>query len=113
LLLVDGDGRPQRWALAGGDGRDDAHGTLDVVALGPRATLRDALDGMVTSTVGRVAVVDDEGRYQGVADMATITRAVDAMRAAARADNDAAHDSDDSAAADGPDGAEAGAGVVA
>jgi osmoprotectant transport system ATP-binding protein len=93
LVVVDGDGRPRRWATAADSP------TSDVVSLAPRATLSDALDAMVTSTVGRVVVVDDEGRYQGVVDMTTITRAVDDMRAAAR--TEASADADDDADAAG------------
>jgi osmoprotectant transport system ATP-binding protein len=45
-----------------------------------RATLRDALDALVGSTVGRVAVTDAEGHPVGVLDLATVMAAVDAMR---------------------------------
>jgi osmoprotectant transport system ATP-binding protein len=94
LLLVDDQNRPQRWIT----GRDLARevepfgsGGLPAVAqVEPHATLRDALDEMVTSTVGCVIVTDGQGRYQGVVDLGTVMKAVDEMRTAAQARDRAA-----------------------
>jgi osmoprotectant transport system ATP-binding protein len=88
LLLVDGERRPVRWVNARHLDRDDQ--PLDQIGLPatavvePQATLRDALDEMVTSRVGCAIVVDGQGRYQGVVDMGTVMRAVEEMRATAR-----------------------------
>jgi osmoprotectant transport system ATP-binding protein len=101
VLVTDADGRPQRWEPADG-------ASVDVVTVTARSTLRDALDAMVTSTLGRVVVVDDQGRGQGVVDMATVTRAVDAMRADARAEGLGAD-----ATADATAGSDGAAGAVA
>ena len=87
LLLVDDQNRPQRWIT----GRDLAREAEPVDGIGlpataqvePHATLRDALDEMVTSTVGCVIVTDGQGRYQGVVDLGTVMKAVDEMRTAA------------------------------
>jgi osmoprotectant transport system ATP-binding protein len=84
VLVVDGDGRPERWATAGDPG--GAAGQVPaghVATVRAEATLRDALDAMVTSTVGRVVVVDADGSCRGTVDIATVTRVVDEMRAAA------------------------------
>jgi osmoprotectant transport system ATP-binding protein len=86
LLLVDDQNRPQRWIT----GRDLAREAEPVDRIGlpataqvePHATLRDALDEMVTSTVGYVIVTDGQGRYQGVVDLGTVMKAVDEMRIA-------------------------------
>jgi osmoprotectant transport system ATP-binding protein len=88
VLLVDDQNRPQRWITGRDLARDDE--PLDRVGLPatarvePHATLRDALDEMVTSTVGCVIVTDGRGRYQGVVDLGTVMKAVDEMRTAAQ-----------------------------
>jgi osmoprotectant transport system ATP-binding protein len=100
VLLVDEQNRPQRWIT----GRDLARASEPLDGIGlpatarvePHATLRDALDEMVTSTVGFVIVTDGQGRYQGVIDLATVMKAVDEMRSAALA-----RDRADAAEADG------------
>jgi osmoprotectant transport system ATP-binding protein len=94
LLLVDGDNRPLRWVT----GRDLSRDAQPLARVGlpatalvePQATLRDALDEMVTSTVGCAVVVDGRGGYQGVVDMGTVMKAVDEMRASAQARDRAA-----------------------
>jgi osmoprotectant transport system ATP-binding protein len=94
LLLVDDQNRPQRW-ITGRDLAREAE-TLDRVGLPatalvePQATLRDALDEMVTSTVGCAVVTDGQGHYQGVVDLATVMKAVDEMRVDALARDRAA-----------------------
>ena len=94
LLLVDDRDRPLRWVT----GRDVAREGEPIDRVGlpvsavvePQATLRDALDEMVTSTVGCAVVVDGQGRYQGVVDLGTVMKAVDEMRASALARDRAA-----------------------
>jgi osmoprotectant transport system ATP-binding protein len=86
VLLVDDQNRPLRWVT----GRDLARESESLGDVGlpatarvePHATLRDALDEMVTSTVGCVIVTDGRGAYQGVVDLGTVMKAVDEMRSA-------------------------------
>jgi osmoprotectant transport system ATP-binding protein len=89
LLLVDGENRPRRW-LRAADLHDGAapvdRADLPAPAVvDADATLSDALDGLVASTVGCVVVIDRTGRYEGVVDLATVMRAVNEMRAGAPA----------------------------
>jgi osmoprotectant transport system ATP-binding protein len=94
VLLVDDQNRPQRWIT----GRDLARETEPIEHTGlpatatvePHATLRDALDQMVTSTVGCVIVTDGRGSYQGVVDLGAVMKAVDEMRTATQARDRAA-----------------------
>jgi osmoprotectant transport system ATP-binding protein len=101
VLLVDDQNRPQRWIngrdLAREDEPLDQVGLPATARVEAHATLRDALDEMVTSTVGCVIVTDGRGRYQGVVDLGTVMKAVDEMRTAAQA-------RDRAAAAPGDDG---------
>jgi osmoprotectant transport system ATP-binding protein len=111
LLILDDQHRPRRWVNA----RDLARDTAPVGSVGlpatalvePHATLHDALDEMVTSRVGCAIVIDERGKYQGVVDMATIMRAVEEMRAAARAQSRQA-----AAVTSGADSAPVGAGTT-
>jgi len=88
LLLVDDENRPRRWIsardLVPPTGPVERTGLPATAQVEPHATLRDALDEMVTSTVGCVIVTDGRGRYQGVVDLGTVMKAVDEMRIAAR-----------------------------
>jgi osmoprotectant transport system ATP-binding protein len=94
LLLVDDQHRPQRWItgreLAGEAESVDRIGPPAAAHVEPDATLRDALDEMVRSTVGCVIVTDGGGRYQGVVDLGTVMKAVDEKRSAAQARDRAA-----------------------
>ena len=85
LLLVDAENRPERWITARDLAREsealDHVGLPATAVVEPQATLRDALDEMVTSTVGCAVVTDGQGRYQGVVDLGTVMKAVDEMRA--------------------------------
>ena len=89
LLLVDDRDRPLRWVTGRDLAREgepiDRVGLPATAVVEPQATLRDALDEMVTSTVGCAVVVDGQGRYQGVVDLGTVMKAVDEMRASALA----------------------------
>jgi osmoprotectant transport system ATP-binding protein len=110
VLLVDDQNRPQRWVTGrdlARDGGPAAHIGLPATAqVEPHATLHDALDQMVTSTVGCVIVTDAHGRYLGVVDLGTVMKAVDEMRSTARARDRAAAFT----AADPPEGEPAAAG---
>jgi osmoprotectant transport system ATP-binding protein len=94
LLLVDDHDRPLRWVTGRDLAREgepvDRIGLPATAVVEPQATLRDALDEMVTSTVGCAVVVDGQGRYQGVVDLGTVMKAVDEMRASALARDRAA-----------------------
>jgi osmoprotectant transport system ATP-binding protein len=67
LLLLDDAGRPASWLeareLAGDDGSPTE---TPVLALGPDASLRDAMDAMLRAANQRAVVVDSSGRYQGL-----------------------------------------------
>jgi osmoprotectant transport system ATP-binding protein len=101
ILLVDDQNRPQRWVTGRDLARDseavDQVGLPAAAQVEPHATLRDALDQMVTSTVGCVIVTDGRGSYQGVVDLATVMKAVDEMRTATLARDRAAASQADSA----------------
>jgi osmoprotectant transport system ATP-binding protein len=83
LLLLDSDGRPQRWVRAP-DLRTDrpvAEMGLPAVALvEPQATLHDALDEMLVGNAGVAIVVDGKGQFQGIVDIDTIMSSIRAMR---------------------------------
>ena len=88
LLLLDEEDRPLRWVTARDLAREGEPlhrvGLPATAVVEPHATLHDALDEMVTSTVGCAIVVDRRGRYQGVVDLGTVTSAIDEMRSDAR-----------------------------
>ena len=90
VLILDDEHRPQRWVNARDLERDKTPlgrvGLAATAIVEPQATLNDALDEMVTSSVGCAIVVDGRGKYQGVVDIGTVMRAVDEMRATARAE---------------------------
>jgi CBS domain-containing protein len=52
--------------------------------VGPGATLAAALESLVGSRIGAVAVVDDGGALLGTLDLDTIMAAVETMRAGGR-----------------------------
>ncbi|MGH3666375.1 MAG: ABC transporter ATP-binding protein, partial [Egibacteraceae bacterium] len=83
LLVLDADGRPQRWFRPGDLQRPTAdlrRGGFPVATVEPQATLHDALNEMMVSSVGCVIVTDGRGRYQGVVDIDTIMSAIRLMR---------------------------------
>ncbi|MBE2997552.1 ATP-binding cassette domain-containing protein [Nocardiopsis sp. HNM0947] len=66
-LLVDRDRRPLGWAEPGQDR------PLPLIShLGPEHTLHDALDAMLANNSDTVVVTDQDGRYRGTVEMATI-----------------------------------------
>jgi osmoprotectant transport system ATP-binding protein len=84
LLVLDDDGRPTRWLRPRDVRRADAdlaRGGLPVRALvEPQATLSDALNEMITSSVGLAIVTDGRGAYQGIIDIDTVMVSIHAMR---------------------------------
>jgi osmoprotectant transport system ATP-binding protein len=90
VLLVDDRRRPLRWVSA-----DDAPGPRGVEArvVGRSTTLAAALEALLGSRVGVVAVVDDAGGLLGTVDLRTIMTAVEAGRRTPGADRDGATDS--------------------
>lgn len=86
VIVLDGQGRPQRWMsleeLRAADAlvavpRDDS---LEVVSLA--STLNDALDSMLTSSHGVVVVTGRRNVYQGVIRVETIMDAMSDLRGA-------------------------------
>jgi osmoprotectant transport system ATP-binding protein len=83
VLTVDGERRPLRWVsprdLEPGQADLDRVGT-PVTVVEPRATLKDALDGMLTSNCGATVIVDDDGRYRGVVSIERLMGVISEMR---------------------------------
>ncbi|WP_086561606.1 betaine/proline/choline family ABC transporter ATP-binding protein [Streptomyces africanus] len=90
VLLLDRHGRPCKWLRRGDLMR--ARGSLaragtpvhDTVTRD--ATLRDALEAVLTDNTGRVAVTGRNGEYTGVVDMETLLNSVHGMLEADRLD---------------------------
>jgi osmoprotectant transport system ATP-binding protein len=90
VLLLDRRGRPYKWLRRGDLMR--ARGSLaragqlvhDTVTRD--ATLRDALEAVLTDNAGRVAVTGRRGEYTGVVDMETLMNSVHEMLEADRLD---------------------------
>ncbi|MFI1965999.1 betaine/proline/choline family ABC transporter ATP-binding protein [Streptomyces pathocidini] len=83
LLLLDRRNRPYKW-LRRGDlmrarGSLARAGTLIQGRVGLDATLRDALEAVLTDSAGRVAVTGRRGEYLGVVDMETLMNSVHEM----------------------------------
>jgi osmoprotectant transport system ATP-binding protein len=80
ILLLDKRGRPYKW-LRRGDlmrarGSLARAGTLVNDTVTRDATLRDALEAVLTDNAGRVAVTGRRGEYTGVVDMETLMNSV-------------------------------------
>ncbi|CAN5920452.1 betaine/proline/choline family ABC transporter ATP-binding protein [soil metagenome] len=101
ILILDAEGRPQRWLRPRDLQRPDASlsdiGLVVEAKVEPQATLADALNELVRSRVGSAVVVDKSGVYAGTVDMDVIMTAAEAMRKAARADARASMDAESSA----------------
>ncbi|MFD6419536.1 betaine/proline/choline family ABC transporter ATP-binding protein [Streptomyces sp. NPDC060194] len=101
ILLLDQRRRPYKW-LRRGDlmrarGSLARAGTLVQDTVTREATLRDALEAVLTDSGGRVAVTGRRGEFIGVVDMETLMNSVHEMLEADRlAAVEAAHDLDDS-----------------
>ncbi|GGW77566.1 betaine/proline/choline family ABC transporter ATP-binding protein [Streptomyces lomondensis] len=90
ILLLDRRGRPYKW-LRRGDlmrarGSLARAGTLVHGTVTRDATLRDALEAVLTDSAGRVAVTGRHGEYTGVVDMETLLNSVHDMLEADRLD---------------------------
>jgi osmoprotectant transport system ATP-binding protein len=87
VLLVDDRRRPVRWAdaaeLARADGALNGAGFPVRAVVEPSASVSAALEALLGSGVGAVAVVDAAGAVLGVVDMPAIMAAADSMRIAA------------------------------
>jgi osmoprotectant transport system ATP-binding protein len=85
-LLLDSERRPRRWVglrdLAEGPLEEAGHAVAAV--LHDDVTLQDALQEMLTETLGVAVVVDRDGAYLGTLDLETINGAISAMREEAR-----------------------------
>ncbi|MYT75702.1 MULTISPECIES: betaine/proline/choline family ABC transporter ATP-binding protein [unclassified Streptomyces] len=80
LLLLDRRGRPYKWLRRGdlmrAKGSLARAGTLVHDTVTYDATLRDALEAVLTDNAGRVAVTGRRGEYEGVVDMETLMNSV-------------------------------------
>ncbi|MFF7312857.1 betaine/proline/choline family ABC transporter ATP-binding protein [Streptomyces sp. NPDC008137] len=90
VLLLDRRGRPYKW-LRRGDlmrarGSLARAGTLVHDTVTRDATLRDALEAVLTDNAGRVAVTGRRGEYTGVVDMETLINSVHELLEADRLD---------------------------
>jgi osmoprotectant transport system ATP-binding protein len=80
ILLLDQRGRPYKWLRRGdlmrAKGSLARAGTLVNDTLPRDATLRDALEAVLTDSAGRVAVTGRRGEYAGVVDVETLMNSV-------------------------------------
>ncbi|MFI6349528.1 ABC transporter ATP-binding protein [Streptomyces sp. NPDC050560] len=80
LLLLDRKRRPYKWLRRGdltlAKGSLARAGTLVHDTVTRDATLRDALEAVLTDNAGRVAVTGRRGEYEGVVDMETLMNSV-------------------------------------
>ncbi len=80
ILLLDKRGRPYKWLRRGdmmrAKGSLARAGTLVSDTVTRDATLRDALEAVLTDNAGRVAVTGRRGEYTGVVDMETLMNSV-------------------------------------
>ncbi|MEV5463335.1 ATP-binding cassette domain-containing protein, partial [Streptomyces cellulosae] len=90
ILLLDRRGRPYKWLRRGdlmrAGGSLARAGTLVHDTVTRDATLRDALEAVLTDNAGRVAVTGRYGEYTGVVDMETLMNSVHEMLAVDRLD---------------------------
>jgi osmoprotectant transport system ATP-binding protein len=80
ILLLDNRGRPYKWLRRGdlmrAKGSLARAGTLVSDTVSRDATVRDALEAVLTDSAGRVVVTGRRGEYAGVADVETLTNSV-------------------------------------
>ncbi|MGW5861871.1 betaine/proline/choline family ABC transporter ATP-binding protein [Streptomyces sp. NPDC055239] len=90
LLLLDKRRRPYKWLRRGdlmrAEGSLARAGTLVHDTVTRDATLRDALEAVLTDNAGRVAVTGRRGEFTGVVDMQTLMNSVHEMLEADRLD---------------------------
>ncbi|MPZ24504.1 MAG: betaine/proline/choline family ABC transporter ATP-binding protein [Dehalococcoidia bacterium] len=84
VVVLDGQRRPKRWLEMIGlsqvaDGRL-AEAGVPVETIGANVTLNHALNEMLGAYQSLAVVIDDDGAYQGVIDIAVINRAIRQMR---------------------------------
>ncbi|UUU37187.1 betaine/proline/choline family ABC transporter ATP-binding protein [Streptomyces sp. CA-210063] len=88
VLLLDRHGRPLKWLRRGdlmrAKGALARAGTPVRSTVAEDATLRDALEAVLTGDAGRVAVTGRHGEYTGVVDMQTLLRSVHGLLKADR-----------------------------
>ncbi|MGW9079959.1 betaine/proline/choline family ABC transporter ATP-binding protein [Streptomyces kronopolitis] len=88
LLLLDHNRRPYKWLrrgdLARAKGSLARAGTLVADTVTRDATLRDALEAVLTDNAGRVAVTGRRGEYLGMVDMETLMNNVQELLEADR-----------------------------
>jgi osmoprotectant transport system ATP-binding protein len=88
VLLLDANRRPVRWLRRGdlmrAKGSTDRAGTAVGDTVTRDATLRDALEAVLTESGGRVAVTGRRGEYIGVVDMQTLMDSVQELLEADR-----------------------------
>ncbi|MGW4021243.1 ABC transporter ATP-binding protein [Streptomyces sp. NPDC005009] len=97
ILLLDKRGRPYKWLRRGdmtlAKGSLARAGTLVHDTVTRDATLRDALEAVLTDNTGRVAVTGRRGAYEGVVDVETLMNSVHELLEADRLEAmDAQHD---------------------
>jgi osmoprotectant transport system ATP-binding protein len=88
LLVLDDHDRPARWVNEGHLDRVDRP-LLDLgmpvqAIVEPQATLRDALEEMLTSSSGCCTVVDGRRRFQGIISIESVTAVIQRMQDEAR-----------------------------
>ncbi|WP_405614474.1 betaine/proline/choline family ABC transporter ATP-binding protein [Streptomyces sp. NBC_00076] len=80
ILLIDRHGRPYKWLRRGdlmrAKGSLARAGTLVSDTVTRDATVRDALEAVLTDSAGRVAVTGRRGEYTGVVDVETLMNSV-------------------------------------
>ena len=97
ILLLDRRGRPYKWLRRGdmmrAKGSLARAGTLVSDTVTRDATLRDALEAVLTDNTGRVAVTGRRGAYEGVVDVETLMNSVHELLEADRLEaREAQHD---------------------
>lgn len=81
LLVLDGERRPTGWIPVSGPGRVPGEELPVMTPMGPRNSLFEALDHMLSANASAVAVVDGEGRYRGALEMDSIRALINTARA--------------------------------
>ncbi|MEV2215344.1 ABC transporter ATP-binding protein [Streptomyces sp. NPDC050997] len=90
ILLLDKHGRPYKWLRRGdlmrAKGALARAGTLVSDTVPRDATVRDALEAVLTDSAGRVAITGRRGEYTGVVDVETLMNSVHELLEADRLD---------------------------
>jgi osmoprotectant transport system ATP-binding protein len=85
ILLLDGEHRPHSWVAAKGidHKKPEKAGQKVRCILETQTTLYEALDAMITSSVGCATVVDEHGNFQKVIDFEAVRAAIASFQAEA------------------------------